>query len=198
MVGPCLITRLLRNDFKGLNNETHLSTVGDSSQTYPRLSCSYGYPWRSCRDSCSSCQGSSSFGRLNAEPNAESPAGNRRQSNAAFPKRYRLTKTDEFSSVFGFRKALKSPHFLLHYRLQAAEEGTGARLGLVVAKRFLRRSVDRNLIRRLAREHFRLLRSRLPARDLILRLASKPVALERRALAVEIRGLLSKIISPER
>jgi ribonuclease P protein component len=71
-------------------------------------------------------------------------------------------------------------------------------LGLVVAKRFLKRSVDRNLIRRLAREHFRIVRSQLPSRDLILRLASKPVPLDRRALAEEIRGLLSRIISPER
>ena len=74
----------------------------------------------------------------------------------------------------------------------------GARLGLVVAKRFLRRSVDRNLIKRLGREHFRLLRSRLPSRDLILRLAVKPKTLDRQALAEEIRGLLAKMISPER
>lgn len=125
-------------------------------------------------------------------------AGERPATKAAFPKRYRLTKTDEFSSVFGFRKALKSPHFLLHYRLRAAEEVAGARLGLVVAKRFLKRSVDRNLIRRLAREHFRIVRSQLPSRDFILRLASKPVPLDRRALAEEIRGLLGRIISPER
>jgi len=124
--------------------------------------------------------------------------GERSATIAAFPKRYRLTKTDEFSSVFGFRKALKSPHFLLHYRLRVVEEVAGARLGLVVAKRFLKRSVDRNLIRRLAREHFRIVRSQLPSRDLILRLASKPVPLDRRALAEEIRGLLSRIISPER
>ena len=124
--------------------------------------------------------------------------GERPAATAAFSKRYRLTKTDEFSSVFGFRKALKSPHFLLHYRLRAAEEVAGARLGLVVAKRFLKRSVDRNLIRRLAREHFRIVRSQLPSRDLILRLASKPVPLDRRALAEEIRGLLGRIISPER
>ena len=124
--------------------------------------------------------------------------GERPAATAAFSKRYRLTKTDEFSSVFGFRKALKSPHFLLHYRLRVVEEVAGARLGLVVAKRFLKRSVDRNLIRRLAREHFRIVRSQLPSRDLILRLASKPVPLDRRALAEEIRGLLSRIISPER
>jgi len=69
---------------------------------------------------------------------------------------------------------------------------------VVVAKRLLKRAFDRNLVKRLGREHFRLLRQRLPARDLVLRLAVKPKPLDRRALAEEIRGLLGKMISPER
>ncbi|HRF10562.1 MULTISPECIES: ribonuclease P protein component [Candidatus Accumulibacter] len=124
-----------------------------------------------------------------------STAGNPAVSAAAFPKHYRLIKTDEYSSVFGFRKALKSRHFLLHYRPRSAEESPGARLGLVVAKRFLRRSVDRNLVRRLAREQFRLMRSRLRSNDFVLRLAAKPSALDRQAMAQEIQGLLSKATS---
>ena len=126
------------------------------------------------------------------------PAKRRAVPVAAFGKTYRLTKTDDFSSVFGFRKALKSPHFLLHYRIRAIEEVAGARLGLVVAKRLLRRSVDRNLIRRLAREVFRIARCRLPSRDLILRLAVKPATLDRRALAAEIQSLLDRMALPER
>jgi ribonuclease P protein component len=125
-------------------------------------------------------------------------AGKREDLSATFPKHYRLTKTDEFSSVFGFRRALKSPHFLLHYRLRTIDEAVGARLGLVVAKRLLRRSVDRNLVKRLARENFRLLRYQLSSRDFILRLAAKPKTLDRQALAEEIKGLLSKMMSPER
>lgn len=127
---------------------------------------------------------------------AEPSAGARRLTANAFPKRYRLTKTDEFSSVFGFRKALRSAHFLLHYRFRTSGDTpafTGARLGLVVAKRLLKRSVDRNLVKRLARENFRLLRSRLPARDLILRLAVRPKSLDRLVLAEEIRALLGKL-----
>ncbi|WP_287640260.1 ribonuclease P protein component [Accumulibacter sp.] len=106
-----------------------------------------------------------------------------------------MIKTDEYSSVFGFRRALKSRHFLLHYRPRSIDEVPGARLGLVVAKRFLRRSVDRNLVRRLAREQFRLMRSRLGSSDLVLRLAVRPLMLDRRALAQEIQGLLSKATS---
>jgi len=117
------------------------------------------------------------------------------KSGAAFPKKYRLTKTDEFSSVFGFRKAIRSPHFLLHYRLRGAEEIPEARLGLVVPKKLLKRAVDRNLVRRLARESFRKTRSQLPARDLVLRLMAKVDPLDRQALANEIRSLLAKTIS---
>jgi len=65
-----------------------------------------------------------------------------------------------------------------------------------VAKRFLRRSVDRNLLRRLAREEFRLLRADLAANDLVLRLAVRPSALDRQAIAQEIRRLLRKLVSP--
>jgi ribonuclease P protein component len=136
--------------------------------------------------------------------NHKPPAGGGQPAANAFPRQYRLTQTDEFSSVFGFRKALKSTHFLLHYRLRMTGEtgiqagvpteiGAGARLGVVVAKRLLKRSVDRNLVKRLARENFRKLRCRLPARDLILRLAAKPKPLDKRALGEEIWALLSKL-----
>jgi len=42
------------------------------------------------------------------------------------------------------------------------------------------------------------MRSKLPSRDLILRLASKPQLLDRRALGNEIQGLLGRMISPEK
>ena len=45
---------------------------------------------------------------------------------ARFPKSHRLTKTDEFSSVFSFRKALRTSTFLLHYRPREIEQAGGA------------------------------------------------------------------------
>lgn len=115
-----------------------------------------------------------------------------------FPRRYRLTKTDEYSSVFGFRRALKSAHFLLHYRPRASDEVGStpeltARLGVVVPKRLIKAAVRRNLIKRLGREQFRMLLSQLPSRDLVLRLAVKPGELNRKQLADEIRKLLLKL-----
>ncbi|MDR3299265.1 MAG: ribonuclease P protein component [Candidatus Accumulibacter sp.] len=112
---------------------------------------------------------------------------------AGFPRRCRLTETDDFSSVFGFRKAIRSANFLLHYCPREGEQIDGARLGLVIAKRHLRRSVDRNLVKRLIRETFRTRRRELPSCDLIVRLAVKPnLPIDRRVLAGEIQNLLKK------
>jgi ribonuclease P protein component len=107
----------------------------------------------------------------------------------------RLLETDEYSSVFGFRRALRGQCFLLHYGEWAATRES-ARLGLVIGKKFMRRAVGRNLIKRLAREAFRLRRASLPPRDLVLRLAvrlPKPDRAARRMLAAEIQSLLDKM-----
>lgn len=126
--------------------------------------------------------------------NADLPERGRLPSAAGFPKRHRLTKTDEFSSVFSFRKAFRSANFLLHYRPREVGRDDGARLGLVIAKRNLRRSVDRNLLRRLVREAFRKQRAELPSCDVIFRLAVKPaLPLDRRGIADEVRKLLDKL-----
>ena len=117
---------------------------------------------------------------------------------AGFPRHHRLTKTDDFSSVFGFGRAIRSTHFLLHYGPCGSGQSKGARLGLGMAKRYLRRSVDRNLVKRLVREAFRTQRSGLPSRDLIVRLVVKPgLPIDRRALAGEIQKLLEKCASLE-
>ncbi|HEY6896267.1 MAG TPA: ribonuclease P protein component [Rhodocyclaceae bacterium] len=95
---------------------------------------------------------------------------------------HRLRRAEEFSAVFGYRKVLRGAIFDLHL---LPAEITGPRLGLVVPKRLVRRSVDRNLIRRVAREVFRIRRSAMPGFDLVLRVARKlPVARE------EVRPLL--------
>jgi ribonuclease P protein component len=126
--------------------------------------------------------------------NAIPPGKESRERPAGFPRRYRLTRTDDFSSVFSFRKAIRSTNFLLHYRPRGGEQTDGVRLGLVVAKRLLRRSVDRNLVKRLVREAFRRRRPELPSCDLIVRLAAKPaLPIDKRALAGEIRKLLEKM-----
>jgi len=88
---------------------------------------------------------------------------------AAFPKAARLLKTDEYSSVFRLRPWRRSPHFVLYGK----PTGNEARLGLVIGKKFAPRAVTRNLIKRLAREAFRLRRAELDGWDILLRLHAK-------------------------
>ena len=109
-----------------------------------------------------------------------------------FARRYRLTKTDEFSSVFGFRRAIRGKLLMLHY--QPRPDGLNdARLGVVVGKKLLKRAVDRNRFKRIIREQFRRERPNLPACDLIVRLAVKPAPLDGKLVAGDFLALLEKL-----
>lgn len=109
-----------------------------------------------------------------------------------FPKSYRLTKTDEYSSVFGFRRAIRGRFFLLNYFPRENIEA-GARLGIVVGKKYLKSSVRRNVIKRLARENFRLHRAELPAMDVVIRLAGKLARIERAEISADLLVLFDKL-----
>ena len=70
-----------------------------------------------------------------------------------FGRGLRLLQAAEFSAVFSARRSVRGESFDLLYKPNG---GKGPRLGLVVAKKFARRAVMRNLLKRLARESFRL------------------------------------------
>lgn len=105
----------------------------------------------------------------------------------------RLHTAAEFAAVFSHRRVLRGERFDLHYR---PGDGSGVRLGLVIAKKLARRAVLRNLLKRLGREAFRQTRTGLPSFDLVLRLA-KPVTkverVSRRVLRAEIDALLGRL-----
>ncbi|TKC83489.1 ribonuclease P protein component [Trinickia terrae] len=88
---------------------------------------------------------------------------------AAFPKAARLLKTDEFSSVFRLRPWRRSAHFVVYAR----PTGNDARLGLVIGKKFAPRAATRNLVRRIAREAFRVRRADFGGWDILLRLHTR-------------------------
>lgn len=83
-----------------------------------------------------------------------------------FGKRYRLLKTDDFSSVFALR-CQKSRAWL--HVLRATNTVGHARLGLVVGKKVAKRANRRNYMKRVLREWFRCHKEQLPAEDFIIR-----------------------------
>lgn len=60
-----------------------------------------------------------------------------------------IRKTDEFSSVFSFRKRFSTANLVIHYKPNV---DVAARVGFVVAKKVAKRAVDRNYMRRVLRE----------------------------------------------
>lgn len=117
-----------------------------------------------------------------------------------FCSKYRLHEAAEFSLVFAARNVLRGKNFDLHY-LRRNESSVrlpaGPRLGLVVAKKLAHHAVQRNLLKRLAREVFRHARQSLPSYDLILRLSKSPAGKMdrglRRGLRTEIDELLIRL-----
>ncbi|MBL8446057.1 MAG: ribonuclease P protein component [Zoogloeaceae bacterium] len=103
---------------------------------------------------------------------------------------YRLRKTDEYSSVFAFRRAIRGRYLTLHYRPNRLDT---ARLGLVVAKKLARRAVARNRVKRVCREVFRLSRFELPGVDLVVRLTAPLGDADRDHLRRDLVGLLQRL-----
>jgi ribonuclease P protein component len=60
-----------------------------------------------------------------------------------------LRKTDEFSSVFSFRKRFSTKFLVVHYK---PNQHAQTRIGFVVAKKVVKLAVDRNYMRRVLRE----------------------------------------------
>jgi len=65
-----------------------------------------------------------------------------------------------------------------------------ARLGMVVAKRQFKRAVDRNQLRRIIRETFRLYSPNLPKLDVVVKVQAAPVKGE---AASELANLLVRL-----
>jgi ribonuclease P protein component len=83
----------------------------------------------------------------------------------SFTRQAKIVKTDDFSSVFNLRKRIASQHLVVRYRLN---EVNMPRLGLIVSKKTAKLAVQRNYMRRVLRELFRLNQLGLPALDMVV------------------------------
>ncbi len=93
------------------------------------------------------------------------------EENESYSHKERLHSPNQFKSVFNKAKKFRSETFTMLFRKNECDY---PRLGIIVAKRKAKRAVDRNLIKRIIRESFRLNKSKIPANDYIV-LLSKPI-----------------------
>ena len=82
-----------------------------------------------------------------------------------FSKNERLQTATDFQAVFRDPLRARSTYFTM---LARPNERQSARLGVIVAKRMIRRAVHRNAIRRLIKESFRINQCQLKGLDLIV------------------------------
>jgi len=93
---------------------------------------------------------------------------------APAPRWARMQHKDEFDLVMSSRQRVRTSHLVLHVALDDTSiqtTGPTHRLGLVVPKRWARRAVTRNAIRRLSLVAFQQIWKQLPAGGYVLRLA---------------------------
>ena len=107
-----------------------------------------------------------------------------------FTKQAKLIKTDEFSSVFNFRKRIFAQFLAVHYQPNVLGR---PRLGLVVGKKTAKSSVHRNYMRRVLREFFRLHQHSINSVDLVVRVQKKFNKKDFLAVVQEFDSLLNKV-----
>ncbi len=106
-----------------------------------------------------------------------------------FPRTARLLKAAEFAALRGGQR-LASRHFHAEFRPNALPT---CRLGLAVSKRVSKRAVQRNRLKRLARESFRRWRSRLPCVDVLVIARPGAVPLEGAELLRDLDTLWQRL-----
>jgi ribonuclease P protein component len=98
----------------------------------------------------------------------------------------------DFQHVFARARRIPGSRLMVLYR---AQEPPGAypRIGLAISRKHARRAVDRNRIKRAAREAFRLRRASLPPVDIIVLSRGGVAELDVRQARAELDRLLEKV-----
>jgi len=105
------------------------------------------------------------------------------------PSQRRLRRKSDFDAAYARGKRLGNAFFALTVRRDDAEAANGPRLGLAVAVRTAGNSGERNRIRRVIRESFRVNQRELPPVDIVVSARNRA----RGAPAAELRAALAEL-----
>ena len=106
----------------------------------------------------------------------------------AFPKTARLLSPKDYKPAFdNARYKVSTKQFLL---LATASQARLPRLGLVIAKKHVSKAVQRNRLKRVLRESFRLRQSEIPLIDIVV-LARKDAD---KLAPLELRKMIDRLI----
>lgn len=117
-------------------------------------------------------------------------ANDTEKSECTFPRKARLLTAGDYSQVFK-----KSQRYSDHYwTILVRHDGElDARLGLAIAKKRAKRAVDRNKLKRVAREAFRHHLQSLSGNELVIMNRDAAGSAEKAVLSRSLNSLLKKI-----
>jgi ribonuclease P protein component len=106
------------------------------------------------------------------------------------PRTRRLRRPIEFQRAYATGQRLGDEFFTINVKANGRD---AARLGMSVAARILRRAVDRNRLRRLIRESFRLHQAALPCVDIVIGPRAGVKGVDNRRLRAALQQLWHRI-----
>lgn len=110
----------------------------------------------------------------------------------SLPRAARLLKAGDFAALRGHSRRVSVRHFLAEY---SPNDKPTCRLGQAVSRRVSKRAVDRNRIKRLVRESYRLVRCDLPHFDILLIARSSAAATDAAELRADLAALWKKLLA---
>ena len=108
-----------------------------------------------------------------------------------FNRESRLLTPGQFQAVFKNATRFSSKHFTVLITPTTKQE---KRLGLAIAKKRVKLAVQRNRMKRLVRESFRLKRNELPEIDIVVMVKSGIDELDNKQITAQIEKIWQKII----
>jgi ribonuclease P protein component len=108
-----------------------------------------------------------------------------------FPRDHRLAKKHDFQFVFAKPHKATHKYLLALYR---SNQKSHARLGIIIAKRYIKLAVQRNRLRRLVRESFRQHQNTLKGLDIVVQIRSECSPLDNKVLRNDIDRLWQMLI----
>ncbi len=111
----------------------------------------------------------------------------------AFPRQNRLLDGNEFKQVFAQARRVGNAHWTL---LAWKHHEPKSRLGLAIAKRFVRRAHERNRLKRIARETFRHISSQLQGIDFVVMSGKAALTSDNATLHAQLNKLFAQFSSP--
>ncbi len=113
--------------------------------------------------------------------------------NSRFDRTRRLTEATQFKAVFADNVRVSDQYWTILAKRSPA--GKGGRLGLAISKKNASRSVDRNRLKRLVRESFRLNHEALGSVDIVVMARRDGASADKQELHASLRRLWKKLAS---